>query len=178
MLLSSGMRCIATILLQRQRHLTIQSSKPSMHWFTLWLGQRFLFGGIIVTHIYTYYTIRYWAVETSQIFLRCAHDRISIPVYAIEQQWQSDVKNEWSLMSLIFKNDVRSLAWKFTKWLFFKNYWHTSKWSSVSFSHWQCPSNGDFSFPLFVGLLILSLWRPRFTKMTSMRNMQKQVWQV
>jgi hypothetical protein len=37
-------------------------------------------------------------------------------------------------------------------------YWHASKWSSISFSHWQCPSDRKFSFPRFVGLLILSLW--------------------
>jgi hypothetical protein len=38
--------------------------------------------------------------------------KISIPAYAIEQQyWQSGVpKNEMSLMSLIIKNDARSLA--------------------------------------------------------------------
>jgi hypothetical protein len=34
--------------------------------------------------------------------------------------------------------------------------WHASNWSSISFSHWQCPSNGDI-FLRFVGLLILSL---------------------
>jgi hypothetical protein len=32
------------------------------------------------------------------------------------------------------------------------------KWSSIIFSHWQCPSDGDFSLPRFVGPLILSLW--------------------
>jgi hypothetical protein len=36
-------------------------------------------------------------------------------------------------------------------------YWHASKWSSISFSHWQCPTDREFSFPRFVGLLILSL---------------------
>jgi hypothetical protein len=86
--------------------------------------------------------------------------KISIPAYAIEQQWwQSDVsKNEMSLMSLIFKNDTRSLVMRVTMWLYFKNYWHASKWSSICFSHWQWPSNGDFSFPRFIGILILSLW--------------------
>jgi hypothetical protein len=37
-------------------------------------------------------------------------------------------------------------------------YWHANKWSSISFSHWQCPSDRVFSFPRFVGLLILTLW--------------------
>jgi hypothetical protein len=37
--------------------------------------------------------------------------------------------------------------------------WHASKWSSISFSHWQCPFDGDFSFPRFVGPIILSLWQ-------------------
>jgi hypothetical protein len=37
-------------------------------------------------------------------------------------------------------------------------YWHASKCSSISFSHWQCPSDREFSFPLFVDLLIQSLW--------------------
>jgi hypothetical protein len=36
--------------------------------------------------------------------------------------------------------------------------WHASKWPSISFLHWQCPSDGDFFFPRFVGLLIISLW--------------------
>jgi hypothetical protein len=85
--------------------------------------------------------------------------RISIPAYAIEQQcWQSGVpKNEMSLMSLMFKNCAFWIAKPVTMWHYFKNYWHAIKWSSISFSHWQCPSDGDFSFPRFVGLLILSL---------------------
>jgi hypothetical protein len=37
-------------------------------------------------------------------------------------------------------------------------YWHASNWSSISFSHWQCPSDSEFSFPRFLGLIILSLW--------------------
>jgi hypothetical protein len=84
------------------------------------------------------------------------YTRISIPAYAIEQQWgQSGVpKNE---MSLTFKNNARSFVTRVTMWLSFKNYWHANKWSSISFSHWQCPSDGDFSYPRFVGLLILSL---------------------
>jgi hypothetical protein len=28
----------------------------------------------------------------------------------------------------------------------------------ISFSHWQCPSDGEFFFPRIVGLLIRSLW--------------------
>jgi hypothetical protein len=85
--------------------------------------------------------------------------RISIPAYAIEQQeWQSGVpKNEMSLMSLIFNNDASSIAKRDTMWHYFNNCWHATKWSSISFSHWQCPSDGDFSFLRFVGLLILSL---------------------
>jgi hypothetical protein len=61
-------------------------------------------------------------------------------------------------MPLIFKNDARSLAWRITMWFSFKIYWHASKRSSISFLNWQCPSDGDFSFPRFVGLLIISLW--------------------
>jgi hypothetical protein len=45
-------------------------------------------------------------------------------------------------------------------WHSFKNYRHASKWSSISFLDWQCPSDEDFSFPRFVGPLILSLWFP------------------
>jgi hypothetical protein len=86
--------------------------------------------------------------------------RISIPAYATEQQWwQSGVpKNLMSLVSLIIKNDAFSIAKRVTMWHYFKNYWHATKWSAISFSHWQCPWDGDFSFPRFVGLLILSLW--------------------
>jgi hypothetical protein len=42
-----------------------------------------------------------------------------LDAYAIEQQLlQSDVpKKDMSLMSLIFKNDARSLAKRFTMWL-------------------------------------------------------------
>jgi hypothetical protein len=66
-------------------------------------------------------------------------------------------KNGVSLMSLIFKNDALSLGWV-TSWHSLKNYWHVSKWSPISFSHCQWPLDGDFSFPRFVGLVILSLW--------------------
>jgi hypothetical protein len=89
------------------------------------------------------------------------HDHIiSIPAYAIEQQWwQSSVpKKDISLMSLICKNYARSIARRVTMCNSFKNFWPASKWLSISFSHLQCLSNGDFSFPRFVGLLILSLW--------------------
>jgi hypothetical protein len=61
-------------------------------------------------------------------------------------------------MSLIYKKYSTSLTKRVTMWLFLKNYWHGNKWSSISFSHWQCPSDGDVSFSRFVGLLILSLW--------------------
>jgi hypothetical protein len=89
----------------------------------------------------------------------CAH-RISIPAYAVEQQWwQSGVpKIEISLVSFIFKMmlvlyQCVSLSGSISIF-----YWHANKWSSISFSHWQCPSDQEFSFPRFVGLLILSLW--------------------
>jgi hypothetical protein len=62
--------------------------------------------------------------------------RISIPAYAIKQQWwQSDVPKH--KMSLIFKNDACSLAIRVTMWLSFKTYWHASIWSSISFSYWH-----------------------------------------
>jgi hypothetical protein len=50
----------------------------------------------------------------------CMYHRISIPAYTTEQQWwQSSVPiNE---MSLIFKNDARSLARLVTMWLYFNN---------------------------------------------------------
>jgi hypothetical protein len=47
-------------------------------------------------------------------------------------------------MTLIFKNDARFFVRLVTMWLSLKNYWRASKWSSISFSHWQCPSE-DFS---------------------------------
>jgi hypothetical protein len=85
--------------------------------------------------------------------------RLSIPAYAIKQQrWQSAVpKNKMSLMSLILKDDAFLIAKLVTMWHYLKNYWHATKCSSISFAHWQCPSDGDVSFPRFVGLLILSL---------------------
>jgi hypothetical protein len=43
-----------------------------------------------------------WSLELVHGFMH----RISIPAYAIEQQWS---KNDMSLMTLIFKNDARSL---------------------------------------------------------------------
>jgi hypothetical protein len=50
----------------------------------------------------------------------------------------------------------RSKKWNFINVI---NYWHPPcKWSPISFSHWQCPLDEDFTFPRFVGLLILSLW--------------------
>jgi hypothetical protein len=79
--------------------------------------------------------------------LDCHHHRISIPAYAVEQQWwQSGIpKNEMSL-SVSISGSISNI------------YWHASKRSSISFSHWHCPSDREFSFPRFVSLLILSLW--------------------
>jgi hypothetical protein len=86
--------------------------------------------------------------------------RISIPAYAVEQQWwQLGVtKNEMSLMSFIFKMMLVLYQSVSISGSISNIYWHVSKWSSISFSHWQYPSDREFSFPLFVGLLILSLW--------------------
>jgi hypothetical protein len=61
-------------------------------------------------------------------------------------------------MSFMFKNDARSFARRITMWYSVKNCWHDSEWSSISFWHWQCPWDGDFSFTRFVRLLTLSLW--------------------
>jgi hypothetical protein len=72
-------------------------------------------------------------------------------------------------MSLIFKYGTCSLVRRVTMWHSFKN-WHASKRLSNSFSHWQCPSDGDFSFPRFVGLLILSLWFYVFTSTADVSN--------
>jgi hypothetical protein len=69
----------------------------------------------------------------------------------------NDINDISSLMSLIFKNDDFSIARRVTMWHYFKNYWHATKWSSIFFSQCQCPSDGNFSFPRFIGLLILSL---------------------
>jgi hypothetical protein len=72
--------------------------------------------------------------------------------------WKQGVpKNDMSLMSLIFKNNARSLARRVTMCLSVKNCWHASKWWSISFLHWQFPSDGDFSFPRFVALLSLRI---------------------
>jgi hypothetical protein len=88
------------------------------------------------------------------------YHRISIPAYAIEQQWwQLGVsKNEMPLMSFIFKMMLVLYQSGLKSGVSSNIYWHASKWSSISFSHWQCPSDREFSFPRFVGLLILSLW--------------------
>jgi hypothetical protein len=61
-----------------------------------------LIGTVALTDFYLYLLL----------ILDILNHRISIPAYAIEQQWwQSDVaNNEMSLMSLIFKNVARSLA--------------------------------------------------------------------
>jgi hypothetical protein len=83
--------------------------------------------------------------------------RISIPAYAVEQQRrQSGVpKNEMSFMSFIFKTMLVLYQSVSISGSISNIYWHASKWSSISFSHWQCPSDREFSFPRFVGLLIL-----------------------
>jgi hypothetical protein len=85
--------------------------------------------------------------------------RISIPAYGIGQQWwQLGVsKNEMSLMSFIYKMMLVLYRSGVINGSISNIYWHASKWSSISFSHWQCPSDREFSFPRFVGLLILSL---------------------
>jgi hypothetical protein len=91
--------------------------------------------------------------------------RISIPAYAVEQpRWQSGVpKHEMSLMSFIFKMMLVLYQSVSISGSILNIYWHASKWSSISFSHWQCPSDRKFSFPRFVGILILSLCFARCT---------------
>jgi hypothetical protein len=76
--------------------------------------------------------------------------RISIPAYAIEQQWwQLGVsKND---MSLIFKMMLVLYQSGLITGVITNIYWHASKWSSISFSHSQSPSDREFSFPRFVG---------------------------
>jgi hypothetical protein len=72
-------------------------------------------------------------------------------------------KNLMSLISSV-KNYSGLLARRVTMWLSVKNCWHASKWSSISFWHWQYPPDRDFTFPRFVGLLILSLWVRKWKK--------------
>jgi hypothetical protein len=102
-----------------------------------------------------------WSINTkSMVYCNRLHHRISIPAYAIEQQWwQLGVsKNEMSLMSVIYKMMLVLYQSGVISGYISNIYWHASKWSSISFSHWQYPSDREFSFPRFVGLLILSLW--------------------
>jgi hypothetical protein len=90
-------------------------------------------------------------------FLGRRYHRIGIPAYAVEQQWwQSGVpKNEVSFIFKIMLVLYQSVS---ISGPISNIYWHASKCSSISFSHWQCPLDHEFSFPRFVGLLILSLW--------------------
>jgi hypothetical protein len=98
-------------------------------------------------------------IELFFLFISTNH-RISIPAYAIEQQWWQlgDSKNEMSLMSFIYKMMFVMYQSGVISGYISNIYWHASKWSSISFSHWQCPPDREFSFPRFVGLFILSLW--------------------
>jgi hypothetical protein len=84
----------------------------------------------------------------------CIHHRISIPAYAIEQQWwQLGVsKNEMSLMSFIFRMMLVIYQSGSISGVISNIYWHASKWYSISISHWR-----EFSFPRFGGLR--SVWR-------------------
>jgi hypothetical protein len=66
---------------------------------------------------------------------------------------------KWNVINVIYiQNDACSYQSRVISGYISNIYWHASKWSSISFSHWQCPSDREFSFPRFVGLLILSLW--------------------
>jgi hypothetical protein len=100
---------------------------------------------------------RYGKIFTTRrkVFKKDPEHRISIPAYTIEQQWwQSGVsKNEMSLMSFIFKMMLVLYQSGLISGVISNIYWHARKWSSISFSHWQCPSDREFSFPRFVGLL-------------------------
>jgi hypothetical protein len=112
------------------------------------------------------YTIRYKAhfwlgvFDSTNLSWCCPYHRISILAYAIEQQWwQLGVpKNEMSLISFIFKMMLVLYQSVSISGSISNIYWHACKWSSISFSHWQCPRDSEFSFPRFVGQLILRLW--------------------
>jgi hypothetical protein len=101
--------------------------------------------------------------------------RISIPAYAVEQQWwQSGVpKNE---MSLIFKIMLVLYQSVSLSGSISNIYWFASKWSSISFSYSQCPSDRDFSFPRFVGILILSLWLQLITCHVKLKMLNITKW--
>jgi hypothetical protein len=62
-----------------------------------------------------------------------------------------------SLMSFIFKIDARSLPKRVNKWLYFK-YLLTRQQMIFHLFFALTVSDREFSFPRFVGLLILSLW--------------------
>jgi hypothetical protein len=108
------------------------------------------------------FTSLYWSPKSMvrTVWHDRPNHRISIPAYAVEQQWwQSGVpKSKMSLMSFIFKIIVVLYQSVSISGSISSTYWNASKWSSISFSHWQCPLEREFSFPRFVGLLILSLW--------------------
>jgi hypothetical protein len=100
-------------------------------------------------------------VYTQKSDLNVSHThRIGIPAYGIEQQrWQlGDSKNEMSLMSFIYKMMLVLYQSGLKSGVISNIYWHASKFSSISFSHWQCPSDCEFSFLRFVGLY--KFWSP------------------
>jgi hypothetical protein len=66
--------------------------------------------------------------------------------------------HETTLMSFIFKVMLDLYQSVTISGSISNIYWHASKRSSISFSHRQCPSDRELSFPRFVDLLILSLW--------------------
>jgi hypothetical protein len=67
--------------------------------------------------------------------------------------------NKLNVINVItFQKWCSLISMRVTMWLSFKNCWHANIWSPISFSHWQCPSGWDFSFPHFVGVLILDLY--------------------
>jgi hypothetical protein len=120
-------------------------------------------------------TIHAYAIE--QQCYQSDH-RISIPAYTIEQEWWQlgDSKNEMSLMSFIYKMMLVLYQSGVISGYISNIFWHASKWSSISFSHWQCPSDREFSFPRFVDLLILSLWVRRSTKLNVINDIHVQKW--
>jgi hypothetical protein len=113
------------------------------------------------SHQTIHFGLRYALISTAlELIYNCIAHRISIPAYAVEQQWwQSGVpKSEKSLMSFIFKMMLVLYQSVSISGSISNIYWNASKWSSISFLHWQCPSDREFFFPRFVGLLILSPW--------------------
>jgi hypothetical protein len=112
-----------------------------------------------INPLVAFYDIHGWKREVLFYYFVPYTHRISIPAYAIEQQWwQLGVsKNEMSLMSFIYKMMLILYQRGVISGYISNIYWHASKWSSIFFSHWQCPSDCEFSFPRFVRLLILVL---------------------